>query len=327
MSMIIDCQSHVFPEAYAELLTRNGNSLRTSKGGDGLYLIDYDGVQRFRLNLDDYSPKRKLDDMDRSGVDMTVLSVNIPTPDMLEAELAEEGARICNDAIAELCQQHADRFIGIASLPLNDVPGAIEELDRAVHDLDLRGVFLPSHVNGVHLDDPRLEPFYAAVAAKGVPLVLHPTVPIWGETISDHSMIPMMGFMVDTSFAMLRLILGGVLERHPQLQVVHPHCGGVLPYLMGRVVEQTEVKRRGRDNIKQSPREYYRRVYLDLVSPSQLAIQYACDFAGTDQLLFGSDHPWVSIDAIMQHARGLDCSAEDMAKILGGNAQTLFGIV
>ena len=97
--------------------------------------------------------------------------------------------------------------------------------------------------------NPRFEPFYAAVAAKGVPLVLHPTVPIWGETISDHSMIPMMGFMVDTSFAMLRLILGGVLERHPQMHVVHPHCGGVLPYLMGRVVEQTEVKRRG-------PRQY-----------------------------------------------------------------------
>ena len=122
--MIIDCQSHIFSEAYAELLTRNRNSLRTT-GGDGFYLIDYGSVQRFRLNLADYSPTRKLDDMDRSGVDMTVLSVNIPTPDMLEPELAEAGARICNDAIAELCQQHSDRFIGIASLPLNDVPGAI----------------------------------------------------------------------------------------------------------------------------------------------------------------------------------------------------------
>ena len=139
-------------------------------------------------------------------------------------------------------------------------------------------------------------------------------------------MIPMAGFMVDTSFAMLRLILGGALERHPQLKVVHPHCGGVLPYLMGRVVEQTEVKRRGRDHINQSPRETYRRVYLDLVSPSQLAVNFALDFAGADQLLFGSDHPWVSIDAIMQYVRALDCSDDEMAKILGGNARALFGI-
>ncbi len=325
MNFTVDCQSHIFPGAYAELLTRNLNALRTT-GGDGVYLIDYGGVQRFRLNLDDYSPERKLADMDASGVDMSVLSVNIPTPDMLEPELATQGARICNEAIAELCQRYPDRFIGIASLPLNDVPTAISELDRAVSQLDLRAVFLPSHVNGVQLDDARFEPFYARAAELGLPLALHPTAPIWGATISDHSMIPMAGFMVDTSFAMLRLILGGVMERHPRLKMVHPHCGGVLPYLMGRVVEQTEVKGRGRDHIKQSPRDTYRRVYLDLVSPDQLAVNFALDFAGADRLLFGSDHPWVSIDAIMQYVRELKCSDADMEKILGGNARELFRI-
>ncbi len=325
MSFIVDCQSHVFPREYAELLTRNHNSLRTS-GGDGVYLIDYSGVQRFRLDLDDYSPGRKLADMDRSGVDMSVISVNIPTPDMLEPQLAIEGARICNDAVAELCAQHSDRFVGIASLPLNDVPAAITELDRALSELDLRGVFLPSHINGDPLDQARFEPFYARAAELGVPLVLHPTVPTWADAIREHSMIPMAGFMIDTSFAMLRLILGGAMERHPQLTVVHPHCGGVLPYLMGRVVEQTEVKRRGRDHITQSPRETYRRVYLDLVSPSQLAINFALDFAGAGNLLFGSDHPWVTIDAIMQYVSALDCSEADMAAILGGNARELFRI-
>ena len=325
MSFIVDCQSHVFPREYAELLTRNRNSLRTS-GGDGVYLIDYGGLQRFRLDLDDYSPGRKLADMDRSGVDMSVISVNIPTPDMLEPPLAIEGARICNDAVAELCAQHSDRFVGIASLPLNDVPAAITELERALSELDLRGVFLPSHINGDPLDQARFEPFYARAAELGAPLVLHPTVPTWADAIREHSMIPMAGFMIDTSFAMLRLILGGTMERYPQLKVVHPHCGGVLPYLMGRVVEQTEVKRRGRDHITQSPRETYRRVYLDLVSPSQLAINFALDFAGAGNLLFGSDHPWVTIDAIMQYLSALDCSEADMARILGGNARELFRI-
>ncbi|MYD09238.1 MAG: amidohydrolase [Chloroflexi bacterium] len=325
MSVIVDCQSHIFPREYAELLTRNQNSLRTS-GGDGVYVIDYGGVQRFRLDLDDYSPARKLADMDRSGVDLSVISVNIPTPDMLEPPLASEGARICNDAVAELCARHSDRFVGIASLPLNDVAAAIAELERAMSELDLRGVFLPSHVDGVPLDDARFEPFYARAAELGAPLVLHPTVPTWAGAISDHSMIPMAGFMIDTSFAMLRLILGGAMERHPQLKVVHPHCGGVLPYLMGRVVEQTEVKRRGREHITQSPRETYRRVYLDLVSPSQLAVNFALDFAGAGNLLFGSDHPWVTIDAIMQYVSALDCSEADMARILGGNARDLFRI-
>ncbi|MCY4020420.1 MAG: amidohydrolase family protein [Chloroflexi bacterium] len=324
--MIIDCQSHVFPRAYAELLTFNTNALRTTRIDDGVYLINYGDVQRFRLDLDSYSAERKLRAMDASGVDMSVISVNIPTPDMLDPDLAAQGARICNDAVAELCAGHPDRFVGLASLPLNDVPAAIAELDRAIDQLDLRGVFTPSHVKGAPLDAPQFEDFYAHVAGRGVPLVLHPTVPVWGEAISQHSMIPMVGFMVDTSFAMLRLILGGVMERHPTLQVLHPHVGGVLPYLMGRVVEQTEVKRRGRDHIKQSPRETYKRVYLDLVSPNPLAVRYAYDFAGPDRLLFGSDHPWVSIDAILDIVRALDIPARDQDKLLSGNAMKLFRI-
>ena len=326
MTFIVDCQSHIFPRQYAELLTRNTNTLQTT-GGDGVYLIDYGGVQRFRLNLDDYSPARKLADMDANGVDISVISVNIPTPDMLEPDLALEGARICNDAIAELCAQHPERFIGIASLPLNDPPAALAELERAVSDLDLRGVFLPSHINGLPVDDPRFEPIYAQAAALNVPVVLHPTVPTWGAAIKNHSMIPMIGFMVDTSYAMLRLILSGIMERHPQLTVVHPHCGGVLPYVMGRVIEQTEVKRRGRDNITQSPRETYKRVYFDLVSPDDLAVEFIYRFAGADKLLFGSDHPWVSIDAIMRHVQALECSEEEMAQILGDNARKVFRIL
>ncbi|MCY4071122.1 MAG: amidohydrolase family protein [Chloroflexi bacterium] len=324
--MIIDCQSHVFPKAYAELLTRNTNSLRATRVDDGVYLLNYGDVQRFRLDLDSYSAERKLRDMDASGVDMSVISVNIPTPDMLDPDLASEGARICNDALAELCAGHPDRFVGLASLPLNDAPAAIAELDRAVDELDLRGVFLPSHVKGASLDAPQFEAFYAHVAGRGLPLVLHPTVPVWGDAVNEHSMIPMMAFMVDTSFAMLRLILGGVMERNPTLKVLHPHVGGVLPYLMGRVVEQTEVKGRGRDRISQSPRETYKRVYLDLVSPDPLAIRYAYDFAGADRLLFGSDHPWVSIDAILDIVRALDIPAADKEKLIEGNARELFRI-
>ncbi len=325
MSSIVDCQSHIFPRAYAELLLRNRSSLRAT-GGAGVYTLDYGGMQRFRLDLDDYAPERKLQDMDRAGVDMSVISVNIPTPDLLEPELAIEGARLCNEATAELCQRHPDRFVGIASLPLNDVAAAQAELEYAINALDLRGIFLPSQINGLPVDDPRFEPIYARAADLGAPLVLHPTVPVWAEATRDYSMIPMFSFMVDTSIAMLRLILSGLMERHPQLLVLHPHCGGVLPYVMGRVVEQTEVKRRGRDHIAQSPRETYRRVYFDLVSPDDLALEFIHKFAGVDQLLFGSDHPWVSIETILEHVRALPCGKADMDKILGGNALKLFRI-
>ena len=324
MTVIIDCQSHIFPREYAELLLRNRGKVRAS-GGGGVYLLDY-GAQQFRLALEDYSPQRKLADMDRAGVDLTLLSVNIPSPDLLDDELTEVGARICNDAIAELIARHPDRFAGIASLPLSNPEAALRELERAAHDLGLRGVFLPSHIGGEPVDEPRFEPLYARCAVLGVPLVLHPSVPTWGAHVNDYSMLPMAAFMVDTSFAMLRLILSGIMERHPQLQVVHPHAGGVLPYLMGRVMEQTEVKRRGREHITQPPRETYRRVYMDTVSPDTRALQFALDFAGADKMLFGSDHPWVSIEAILGYTRGLACSAADMRKIMSENALALFGL-
>ena len=323
--LVIDCQSHVFPRAYAELLTRNTGSLQ-ARQSDGVYVIRYGQLQQFTLDPEVYSVQRKLQDMDRTGIDVSVLSVNMPGPERLDVGIGLSGARICNDYLAEVCARHPSRFVGLASLPLHDVPAAITELDRAVDELGLRGALLFSHIAGQPVDAPELWPFYAHAAIRGVPLVLHPTVPTWGEAIKDHSMIPMLGLMVDTSIAMLRLILGGVLERYPQLQIVHPHAGGVLPYLMGRIVEQTEVKRRGRDHITQSPAEYYQRVYLDLVTPSALAIQYAYDFAGAARLLFGSDHPWVETETMLGLIEGLDVPEQDKARILGLNAARLFGI-
>lgn len=323
--LIVDCQSHVFPERYAEILTQNPKPPQAT-GGDGTYVVTYGDVQAFTLSLEQYDPELKIVDMDRAGVDVSVLSVNMPGPERLAPELAVEGARACNDYLAETCARHPGRFVGLASLPLQDVRAAMAELDRSLDELGLRGAMLFSHIDGRPVDAPEFEPFYAHAEARGVPLVLHPTVPTWGEAIADYSMIPMLGLMVDTSIAMLRLILSGVLERHPGLQVVHPHAGGVLPYLMGRIVEQTEVKRRGREHITRSPAEYYQRVYLDLVSPSSLAIRYAYDFAGPDRLLFGSDHPWVRVETILDLLAQLDVPPSDQARIMGLNAARLFKI-
>ena len=321
----IDCQSHIFPSGYAELLKQSVDSLTTT-GGNGAYMITYGDLQQYTLRLADYDPLAKLRAMDAARIDLSVLSVNIPGPELLAPELAIAGARLCNDELAELCARWPDRFIGLASLPLQEVPAALAELDRAVDELGLRGAILPSHIDGVAVDAPELEPLYARAEAHGVPLVLHPTVPRWGAAIKDHAMIPMLGFMVDTSIAMLRLILGGVLERHPALRIVHPHAGGVLPYVMGRVEDQTEVKGRGREHITRPPMTYYRQVYLDLVTPSALAMRYAYDFAGADRLLFGSDHPWIDMTTFVELVEGLAIPTADKAKIFGLNACELFNL-
>lgn len=327
---IVDCQSHIFPAAYADLITQHPGPLVRMTGGDGVYTLEYGTptgatLQRFGVRLDDYSLERKLAAMDAAGVAVSVLSLNLPAPDLLPPAVAAEAARLGNDELAAWCARHPDRFAGIAVLPLPDVDAAIAETDRAVDTLDLRGVFVPSHLaGGIPLDDPRLEPFYAHLAARGLPLVLHPAIPTWAAPLADYNMIPMLGFMVDTAAAMLRLILGGVLERHPALQVVHPQVGGVLPYLMGRVEEQTEVKRRGRDHISRPPGDYYRRVYLDLASPSALALDFAYRYSGPDRLLFATDHPWLDIPAILEAVEACGWPEEAVAQTLWRNADRLF---
>ena len=323
--MRIDCQSHVFPAEYAEILARNPQPPQAIPREDE-YVVTYGDVQRFRLKRETYSVDRKIRDMDGAGIDVSVLSVNMPGPEMLVPELGVAGARACNDFLTEVTQKHPGRFVGLACLPWQDVPAALKEMDRAVDELGLRGVMLYSHIGGDPVDAPIYNAVYRHAEERGMPIVLHPTVPPWGEEIKDYSMIPMVGLMVHHSFAMLRLILGGVLERHPQLQVVQPHAGGILPYVWGRIEYQTEVMGRGREHITQPPSTYYQRVYLDMVSPSALALRYAYDFAGPDRLLFGSDHPWVEINSFVKLVEEMDISEEDRAKIFGSNAQRLFKI-
>ena len=139
-------------------------------------------------------------------------------------------------------------------------------------------------------------------------------------------MIGMMGLQVDNSFALLRLILSGILERHPHLQLVMPHVGGILPYMSGRIDHQTEVLGRAREHIAQPPSAYLRRIYLDTVSPSVQSLQYAYEYSGADRLLFGTDHPWVDMPRFVRLIEEMPIPEADKARIFGKNAVKLFDL-
>lgn len=319
----VDCQSHVFAPGFVEILLGNRGAVRAERRDDAV-VVRYGTLQTFTMREADYSPERKIADMDAASVAWSILSPNIPGPGDLDPGLREPAARACNDHLAALVSDHPDRFRGLATLPFSSIRAVMDEYDRAIHRLGLSGIVLLSNLGGTPVDDPVWEPLYARAAADGVPLVLHPTMPTWADAIADHSMIPMMGFMVDHSFAMLRLILSGLLERHPGLSIVHPHCGGVLPYLMPRIDEQTEVKRRGREHIVGAPSSYYRNVYLDMVSPSPRIARFALEHSGAERLLFGSDHPWIPIPSMTGVFDSLGLEGDRREAVAFGNAATLF---
>ena len=322
--MRIDCQSHVFPNAYIEILVQNPHPPQVIRSSCEA-VVTYGDVQTFRLQYEAYNPKRKLKDMDEAGVDMALLSTNIPPPCMLAPELGLKGAKAINNAIAQLVDAHPNRFAGLACLPWQNPDEAITEMDRAKR-LGFRGIMLYSHIGGKPVDEPHFEPVYAYAEALRMPIVMHPTVPTWGEAIKDHWMIGMMGLQVDNSFALLRLILSGILERHPHLQLVMPHVGGILPYMSGRIDHQTEVLGRTTENITQPPSAYLRRIYLDTVSPSAQALQYAYQFSGAHRLLFGTDHPWVDMPRFVQLIEEMPIPEADKARIFGENAKNLFDL-
>ena len=322
--MRIDCQSHIFPNAYIEILGQNPHPPQVIRRGSEA-VVTYGDVQTFRLQDEAYDPKRKLKDMDAAEVDMALLSTNIPPPCMLAPELGSKGEQAINNAIVELVEAYPHRFVGLACLPWLNPDEAITEMDR-VKQLGFRGIMLYSHIGGKPVDAPQFEPVYTYAETLQMPIVMHPTVPMWGEAIKDHWMIGMMGLQVDNCFALLRLILSGILERHSNLQIVMPHVGGILPYMSGRIDHQTEVLGRAREHITQPPSAYLRRIYLDTVSPSVESLQYAYQYSGAERLLFGTDHPWVDMPRFVGLIEAMPIPEADKARIFSENAIKLFDL-
>ena len=265
----------------------------------------------------------KLADMDAAGIQLTALSINDPGPELFGKE-ANSIARMLNDYIAGLAKQHPTRFFGLAVLPFQDTDGTLAEFERCIKKLGMKGILLYSNLGGKFPDEPQYHPMFEMAEKTGTPLLLHPAYPMTFDAVKGYSMEGGLGLMFDTTIALGRIIMSGLLEKHPKLQLVCPHVGGTLPYLIGRVDHQAMVLKRGADNIRKAPSEYLKQVWLDSVSPIPLAIKYGCDFVGVDRMLYSSDHPWVDPKLIAGAVTSLKLPPADEKKIFSENAKRLF---
>ncbi len=157
-----------------------------------------------------------------------------------------------------------------------------------------------------------------------VPLLLHPAYPMTFEATKGYDMTGGLGLMFDTTIALTRIILAGILDQYPKLKLVCPHVGGALPYLVGRIDHQTMVLKRGAENLRKAPSEYLKQIWMDTVSPLAMAIRYGYDFIGPDRLLYASDHPWVDPKLIAANVASLKLPPADERKIWSENARRLF---
>lgn len=321
---IIDFHNHYYPPKYIQALERGPSAVRITHDAEGNpslhYPGDYNVAVRGHRDIDYREQVLR-----EAGVDTQVITLTTPGTHVETPQAAQRLAGLVNDEFARVVSDKHGRFTALATLPLNDPEASVTELRRAMTQLHLRGAMLFSNVNGVALWDQRFWKLYEAANELEAVLHIHPTNPVGVEAMMEYWLMPLVGFLCDTTLAAAGLVFSGVAERFPRIRWALGHLGGAIPYLAERLDRGFEAFQECRKNIAQKPTIYLKRFYYDTVNFDPQAIQLAIAFAGIDHILAGSDYPHQigSIDKMLASIRALPVSAEDQQKILSRNAAQL----
>ncbi len=322
--MRIDVHAHFVNERfYDAILTIPGITVRSPEPG----------ASELRYNNTSYAWRREawfdpdhcLKDMDAKGIDMRLLSLTSPNVHVFETAAQIALARDLNDDMFRYCERRPDRFRGLASLPLANIPAALAELDRVrTHPL-FCGVAMGSSLNKIPLNHKSLEPVWARLDALKVPVVEHPVYPANTEGLDEYELPIRVGFMFETTVALTRMIYAGIFERYPNFPYIVAHTGAALLMLMERLDNGYRIFPDCRKDINKLPSEYCRKLYYDSCSYSVEAQMLAHRVVGPERMMFGTDYPYIA-HGDPGHVEQLPISAEDKQAILGGNAKRVFGL-
>jgi len=323
---VIDFHNHFYPPAYLAALCDGPSAVRVTIDGDSNPRLHYPGDYNIAV-LAQRDLSVRLEALDEHGVDTQVLSLTTPGTHVETPATALRLASLVNDAFAEAVDGGRGRFMALATLPLNSPAASARELERAVRTLGMPGAMLFSNVEGVALSDERFRPLYETADELGAVLYIHPTHPVGVEAMTDYWLMPLVGFLFDTTLAAAKLVFSGIVARYSRIRWVMAHLGGALPYLAERLDRGFHAFTECRRNIEQPPGSYLRKFYYDTVNFDPAALRLAIGFAGVDHILAGSDFPHQigSLRKMLDSLDGLSLATEDHARILGGNAARLLG--
>ena len=324
---VIDFHNHYYPPEYLEALRTGPTTVKLWTDAEGNPVLGYPGDYNVAVRGHrDIAYRDEV--LARAGVDMQVLTFTTPGTHVETPPRAVALARLVNDAFAAVVRARPARFTALATLPLNDPAAAAAELERAIGALGLRGAMLFSNVNGVALADPRFEPLYRTADRLGAVLYVHPTHPVGVEAMTDYWLMPLVGFLFDTTLAAAKLVFSGVVDRYPRIRWVLGHLGGAIPYLAERLDRGYEAFPECREHLSRPPSACLKMFYYDTVNFDPGALRLALEFAGARHILAGSDYPHRigSIPAMLESLRGLDVPPAERDLMLGGNAAALLGL-
>lgn len=317
----IDMHAHISPESY----------IRAVEAGDDWYGISGLSHQFHRMvPRTMWSPEQRLTDMDSLGVDVHVLSTNAVFY-CYDRDAATVTAmdRECNDYVSQLVKDHPDRFAGLANLPMQDVPAAATELERAMTQLGLKGAMIDDHVNGIPYDDPRFFPLWEVAERTGAVILIHQALEtLVTPRINRYHLPNTIGNLVDRAVTFASFVFGGVMDKYPDLKICLSHGGGYTCFGAGRMDRGWQVRSEARVNISQPPSSYLNRFYYDCLTHSEPALRMLIDSVGADRVVFGTDWPFdMCTDWPVSWVLGLESlSQEEKEAILYRNLEELMGI-
>ncbi|HIF23033.1 MAG TPA: amidohydrolase, partial [Gemmatimonadetes bacterium] len=227
--MIIDFHNHFYPPEFLDAIRAGSSNFRVTDDDEGNPVLhspgDYNVIVPGHRDID-----FRVNVLDEAGVDRQVITFTAPGTAIESPERAAELATVVNDGLATARDRHPDRLTALAHLPLTNPEAALRELNRVL-DLGFPGVMLYSNANGVPLADERFLPIYERIDEAGAVIYIHPTYPVGVEVMEKFMLMPMVGFLTDTTLAAAGLVYSGVVERFPDITWVLAHLGGAVPYL------------------------------------------------------------------------------------------------
>lgn len=324
--MRIDVHTHAQPKEYLDTLLASGR-YETVRDPGGQLVVREKGSRFLTITPQMHDPAQRVEEMDATGIDIQIVSVTTPQVYFLSGQPAVDLARVCNDYLAEMVQQNPTRFRALASVPLTaDSDAAVREFERCLDDLKMVGAIIGANIDGRPIDDPSFAPFYEVLNERRSTMLVHPMVPAGIEVMNQYALAPLVGFMMDTTLAVSRLIFSGFFDKYPNVNVIVGHLGATAPYLAGRL----DIGYRNYPDCKgisTSPSEYLKRMYLDTVSFHKPALHCAVETVGADRIVFGSDYPHV-IGDVAGATKVIEESvpSDTLNGILGDTAAGIFGV-
>lgn len=323
---VIDVHTHMFTTKWLELLKQEGGQYNIQTRPDGQREI-------FRGNTPVVLPQKghfdwdlRIEHMDKAGIDISVCSLTCPNVYWGGEDVSVRAAREANDNFAEAQARFPDRIRWFTSLPWEYPQRAIEELERSCAK-GAAGVMVLANVAGKSLTDPMFAPIWAEIDRRALPVLVHPTDPP-GVDYMDMTKFDLswsVGFMMDTTLAITRMIFEGFFDQYPNMKVIASHGGGTLPYLVGRFEKGDEVELASRRQMKRKPTDYLRHIYYDSITYDVRSLKYLVSIVGEDHVMLGTDWPhWVH-DTKGAFANTAQLPEGQMAKVRAGNAVKVFG--